>query len=212
MNNIIVFDTESNGKVTKWGAPMNQVQYFPRITQLAYQVYTRSGELLKSVESIIKPDGWTIPTVEEQIAKGEKNPNFFVENNMSTERCEKEGKPFMEVINNDFLNDFDSCSVMVAHNVAFDKPVLGAEFIRYSVKPLTPDKKISWLCTMKLSTKYCNLPGKYGAKWPSLVELHQKLFHEDFSGNHDAMVDVEACAKSFFKLVELGIIVLPEEL
>lgn len=208
----MVFDLETNGKVTKWGAPMNQVQYFPRITQLAYQVYSRSGELLKTVQSIIKPDGWTIPTVEEQIAKGEKNPNFFVENNMSTERCEKEGKPFMDLINTEFLNDFDSCSIIVAHNVAFDKPVLGAEFIRYSVKPLTPDKKISWLCTMQLSTKFCNLPGKYGAKWPTLQELHVILFGEEFVGAHDAMDDVTAAAKCLFKLIELEIIVLPEEL
>ena len=50
------------------------------------------------------------------------------------------------------------------------------------------------------TTEYCQLPGKYGYKWPTLSELHIKLFGEDFEGGHDALEDVKACAKCLFEL------------
>jgi len=199
MNNILVFDTETNGKAKNFKAPMTDLNNWPRITQLAYQLYDRQGVLIKSFQSIIKPDGWTVPV-----------EPFFIENNMSTERCEAEGILFTEVCDT-FLEDFSSASILVAHNVPFDKNVLGAELMRYQLKPV--QKKYAWICTMSESTQYCQLPGRYGDfKWPSLIELYTILFEKDFSGAHDAMVDVSACAESFFELVKRGVIVLPQEI
>ena len=50
------------------------------------------------------------------------------------------------------------------------------------------------------SEKFCKIPGKYGYKWPTLSELHLKLFDFDFEGAHDALLDVKACAKCLFEL------------
>ena len=75
MNNILVYDVESNGKALNFKAPMTDLNNWPRITQLAWRVYARDSTLIKENQSLIKPDGWTIPVEE-----------FFIENNMSTER------------------------------------------------------------------------------------------------------------------------------
>ncbi len=59
---------------------------------------------------------------------------------------------------------------------------------------------------MKSSTEYCKIQGQYGYKWPSLTELHYKIFRTDFKEAHNAEMDVEACANCFFKLIELGVL------
>ena len=44
-----------------------------------------------------------------------------------------------------------------------------------------------------------SLPGRYGRyKWPTLSELHVKLFGKDFEGAHGARADVGACAACYF--------------
>ena len=61
-------------------------------------------------------------------------------------------------------------------------------------------------CTMKGSTDYCRLPGKKGYKSPRLSELHQVLFGKGFEDAHNAMADVEATERCFWKLKSLGVI------
>ena len=64
-------------------------------------------------------------------------------------------------------------------------------------------------CTMKTSTELCAIPGRYGFKWPTLAELHQRLFGTIPAGAHAAGSDVEACARCFFEMKRLGLIPLP---
>jgi DNA polymerase III epsilon subunit-like protein len=58
---------------------------------------------------------------------------------------------------------------------------------------------------MQAATSYCRLPGPYGFKWPTLQELHLKLFNETFAGAHRALADVRACARCYFELKRLKI-------
>lgn len=197
----LFFDTETNGKAKNFNAPVQDVNNWPRITQIGWQLYDKNEKLISEGSHLIKPDGWTIPTVEELEAIGEKNPNFFVENNMSTERCEEFGIPLAEAIDK-LLADLNKADYMIAHNMQFDINVLGAELIRLNKVPNKTTKKV---CTMKESTSYCKLPGFRGQyKWPTLTELHVKLFGEEFKGAHDALDDVKACARSFFELKKKG--------
>ena len=62
------------------------------------------------------------------------------------------------------------------------------------------------LCTMLSSTQYCQLPGGYGFKWPTLTELHNILFGRDFEDAHDAAGDINATERCFWRLKELGVI------
>lgn len=188
----LFFDTETNGKALSFNAPITDLNNWPRITQIGWQMYDKDGKLIKERCNIIKPDGWTVPTTQ-----------FFIDNNMSTERCEKEGVPLTEVLK-DLIGDLEKSQYLIAHNMQFDINVLGAEFLRYKLKS---ENKVTKFCTMKESTNICKIPGFRGQyKWPTLTELHTHLFGKAFEGAHDAMDDVKACANSFFELKKRGLI------
>jgi hypothetical protein len=63
------------------------------------------------------------------------------------------------------------------------------------------------ICLMTSTVAFCRLPGRFGTpKYPTLGELHKKLFGEKLEGCHRAPADVEASARCFFRLRELGVI------
>lgn len=72
--NFIFIDCETNGKALNFRAPMNDVRNWPRITQLVWQKFNLEGEVFKSANYYIKPDGWTVP-----------NEQFFIDQGISTE-------------------------------------------------------------------------------------------------------------------------------
>jgi len=192
---ILFFDTETNGKPLRYGAPMTEVDNWPRITQLAYIVTDGNGNVIHSFSELVKPDGWTIP-----------KEQFFIDNGHSTERCEKEGKPIIDVLMR-FIHQLSSVDLMVAHNMAFDKNIVGAEMIRANVRP---ENKPSQFCTMLASTPICKIPAPRGGyKWPKLEELYRFCFGEEMTNAHDAMADIDATRQCFFYLLKSGKIQVP---
>lgn len=186
----LFFDTETNGKAKSFFAPPTDLNNWPRITQLGWQLYDKDEKLISEVCELVKPDGWTIP-----------KEQFFIDNNMSTERCEEHGIPLADVVST-LIKDIERCEYMIAHNMKFDVNVLGAEFIRLNVKS---QKKPQKICTMMEGTSYCKLPkARGGYKWPTLTEMHVKLFGEEFKGAHDALNDVKSCARCFFEMKKAG--------
>jgi DNA polymerase III epsilon subunit-like protein len=189
----LFFDTETNGKPLDYKAPMNNVNNWPRVAQLAWAKYSPLGDIIKERSYLIKPDGWVIP-----------KEKFFIDNGMSTERNEMLGEPVASVLSI-FIEDMQDCEVLVAHNMTFDYNILGAEMIRAKMRS---EKKLLRVCTMESTTNFCALPGGYKGsfKWPKLEELHEKLFGCKFDNAHDAMGDVKATADSFFECLKRGII------
>lgn len=191
----LFFDCETTGKPKVYNASYEDVDNWPRVTQLAWMLCDETGGILDQRQNLIFPEDWEIP-----------KEQFFIDNNMSTERCADEGFP----IHNELkilMEAKQQADFLVAHNLNFDHRVVWAEFIRAGIEPKRGMVKI---CTMMKSTKFCNLPNPkgYGApKWPKLEELHRKLFNKDFDGAHDAMADVIALRDCFFKLWELRVIV-----
>ncbi len=195
----LIFDTETTG--TKPGS---------RISQLAWTLYNNDGQAFKTCSVLIKPDGWHIPTVEELTAEGNKNPHFFEENGMSTERCEDEGKPIAKVLNT-FLEAIEETEWLIAHNFAFDSRILAYEMGLLELQTVNKPKKF---CTMLNTVKLCKIPnanGRSGFKWPKLAELHQFLFQCDFDGAHDAGFDVAATGKCFFHIIRNKLIQWPPQ-
>ena len=191
--NVIIADTETNGKALNFKAPFTDLNNWPRITQLSWVVLdVNTGQFVSEQNHIVKPDGWTVP--EEQ---------FFIDNNISTQRCEEQGKPFQDVANI-FVDDVQkfNVDVLICHNINFDYNVIAAELTRYQI--FSQKKLTIKLCTMETTTDLLKLPGKYGYKFPSLQELHNYLFGTYFQGNHDAMADVEATARCFVELYQRG--------
>jgi DNA polymerase III subunit epsilon len=181
----LFFDTETTGKPKNYRATFKEVDNWPRITQFAWQLYNDEGRLFKSFSSLVKPDGWEVP-----------KEQFFIDNNMSTERCEKEGKLIRQVLEL-FAAELEGCKFLLAHNMDFDLPITQAEMFRIGMRCENRPEKI---CTMKSTTDLLQLPGPYGFKWPTLQELHNHLFKCDFEGAHDALDDVTATAKCFFQI------------
>lgn len=188
-----VFDSETTGLPKKWNAKITDLNNWPRVIQLAWVVYDEDGDIVKKQCDLIKPDGWVMPTEE-----------FWVENGFSQEESEKNGISILDSLNA-FKEDLEMSKFLIAHNMSYDYNVVGSEFIRFGLKTKNKPQKI---CTKEKSTNYCKIkkPRGFGYKWPTLTELHEKLFNKGFEGAHDALADVEACGRCFFELKSRGII------
>jgi DNA polymerase III epsilon subunit-like protein len=187
----LFFDTETNGLPKDYKSPPSPTDNWPRVIQLAYALYDSNRNLIEDYVSLIKPDGWEIPL-----------EKFWIDNGYSTGKNEELGVPFVTV-SNGFVNAINQSQYMIAHNMDFDYKIVASEFMRYGIRA---DSKPSKIRTMKSTTSFCALPGKYGYKWPKLEELHEKIFGVKFDGAHDALEDVKACARCFFDLMDIGII------
>jgi len=172
---------------------MTDLDNWPRIIQFAFCVYDEKKQLIAEHCALIKPDGWTIP-----------NEKFWIDNGFSQSRSEEFGLPIHCSLR-DFISWINKSKYLIAHNIKFDYPITGAEMIRAKMKA---DVKLKQICTMDAGTDLCQLPGRYGFKWPKLEELHKHLFGIGFEGAHDALNDVKACAKCFFELTDRGIVKL----
>lgn len=212
----IIFDTETTGLPLNWNAPITDLNNWPRVIQISWAVYDIEFNLVNEQTLLIKPDNWFIKDLpywenlgftKEQVL-ADKNKKFWTENGYTNEENEKHGKPMPEVLQM-FINDLQNCVYMVAHNIDYDFNVLGAEFLRYGLKS---NKKLLKICTMKSTTNFVKAPNSYRRneyKWPTLTELHTKLFNKGFDGAHDAGADVKACASCLELLLKRRIILLP---
>ena len=187
----LFFDTETTGLPKYYKAPVSDSRNWPRLVQLAWLITDDQGTEYKRVEYIIKPQGFAIPREAARI------------HGITTDRAQREGADLGAVLE-EISADLAQALVLIAHNMDFDEKIVGAEFCRLGRTNHLEKKQKR--CTMKSATDFCQLPGYYGYKWPSLTELHRKLFREDFADQHTAMADVRACAKCYFELRRLGVL------
>ncbi|MDR0766246.1 MAG: 3'-5' exonuclease [Odoribacteraceae bacterium] len=187
----LFFDTETTGLPLDWKAPVTDLANWPRVIQLAFLLHDERGNHLDGGDFIIKPDGFTIPADASSI------------HGITTEKAERDGIPLPLVLEQ-FTASLDRATYLVAHNIAFDEKVLGAEYLRHGLSNPLPARR--GICTMERSVDYCALPGRRGYKWPRLVELHRKLFGTGFEKAHDAAADIRATARCFWELKRLRVI------
>ena len=181
--NILVLDTETDGN-----GPFSPAQQC--LVQLAF---------------IFNNDAHTM------LVRGCKEMNPKVPHKITVAQCNTHGVSPQEAFQ-DFLRYLNKADFIVGHNIEFDLNIL-----RHNMKSnnLTQElitlnnlllkKKI--ICTMKVSTNICKIPGKYSYKWPKLEELYKHLFqtHIDTSHLHDALEDCKVTQKCFHRLQERGI-------
>ena len=187
----LIFDTETTGLPDSYDAPPSDVDNWPRIVQLAWEAFNASGRKTGAQCYVIRPVGFKIPKEAEK------------KHGISTARAKRVGIPVAEALGA-FAKVLKKASVTVAHNHSFDASVVGAEFYRLGIKHQFRRKR--QVCTMKDSTEYCALPGRYGYKWPKLPELHLKLFGKSVQETHDAMKDTANGSRCFFELKRRGVI------
>ncbi len=188
----LIFDTETTGLPRNYSAPLTDFDNWPRCVQLAWQVHDETGKMISQGDHIVKPDGFTIPFNSEKV------------HGISTERANREGIPLSEVMEH-FNSDLEKCAFVIGHNLEFDLSIMGSEYLRMEREnPLAAKVAID---TKDESTEFCALPGGRGRyKWPTLAELHDKLFQIGFEEAHNAAADVDATARAFLELVRIGVI------
>lgn len=189
----LIFDTETTGLPHNKNAPVEDLDNWPRLVQIAWQLHNAKGKLLSQGNHIVKPDGFTIPFNSQKI------------HGISTERAIEVGEPLNEVLDA-FVADLQKAKVIVGHNIEFDNNIIGAEFLRKEMPNLLADfPKID---TATETKEFTDLRGGIGGrlKMPKLIELYEKLFGEPFEDAHDAAYDVDATAKAFFECLKKEVI------
>lgn len=186
----LFFDTETTGLPKNWKAPVSDLNNWPRMIQIGW-ILSDEGRRIDTGNFIIKPENFTIPNEASRI------------HGVTTEKAMAEGVDLNTLLQK-FNNLIERSNCIVAHNIDFDKMILGAELLRKGV--VSNFEYTTKICTMKSSTNYCQIPGNYGYKWPTLSELHIKLFGKDFEGAHDAFADIDATEKCFWELKKRRVI------
>lgn len=187
-----VIDIETSGLVPKNATYELDFLKFPRILSIAYKI---NQEEVK--EFIVCNNGFSIPIEATKI------------NGITNEMCKSSPYQLEGLLIE--LFDQEPCDFIIGHNLYFDTSIIKANILRLiseerinqvvfdnATKFLDKEKRID---TMRAGTKFCG-------KWPKLTELYFKLFGELYPA-HSAGSDVEACYKSYVKMVEMGLIVHP---
>ena len=184
----LVFDTETTGLPANANAPVSDSDNWPRMVQIAWQLHDENGDLIENYDYIIKPEGYDIPFNAQKI------------HGISTEKALAEGHDLKTVLDQ-FNAVLADNPILVGQNIAFDIPIVGAEFYRKSIENHIADLPL--IDTAREGTNFCALPGGMGGgfKFPKLSELYEKLFGHGFDEAHNAAADVNATAQAFWELV-----------
>lgn len=186
----LVFDTETTGLPANAHAPVSDSDNWPRMVQIAWQLHNDNGDLIENYDFIIKPEGYDIPFNAQKI------------HGISTEKALAEGHDLKTVLEK-FNAVLADNPILVGQNIAFDIPIVGAEFYRKSIQNTIANLPL--IDTAREGTDFCALPGGMGGgfKYPKLSELYEKLFGYNFDEAHNAAADVNATAQAFWELVRL---------
>ena len=215
---VLVFDTETTGLPKRSAGKevtfTNEVDW-PHIVQFSYVVYnTKTLVLEKMVDEIIK------------VPKGiEFTPESVRLHGITRAISSETGQNMADVLLA-FTRTCDEVDVIVAHNIAFDINMIKAEFYRILkqsvfTEPLEPTTTIrrrigleqfttmmlakTLSCTMRENTDMCNIRIKRPdnteyKKYPTLSELHAKLYGVVPSNLHNSLNDVIVCLRCFHQV------------
>lgn len=185
---ILIFDTETSGLDPQWNV----------ILQLSYQIVdSDSWATQKTVNHYFSWPENKARVTQEAIAV-----NGLTEETLGSKQLSKRKTALEE-----FVSDKDSCDLLVAHNLEFDKKFIIAACREEGVKFANSGWAKSY-DTMKRMTSYCQIPKDWGNgyKWPKLTELADCL-GIDYSriSLHDSSGDVELTKLCFEGIVAEGL-------
>ena len=179
---IMVFDVEHTGCTDA------------HILQLSWGLYKRDGNLIETKDYFLK--------ISKHIFI---HPRAIEKHKITCEvLLQKTNTLELTELLKQFTTDVSRCETLVAHNVKCDLKTLNNELFRNNMSELNA----STYCTMAQSKTFCNSKDKRGSmKFPTLNELHQKLFNVpmDSTQAHNSCYDVEICAKCYFKYINMNI-------
>ncbi len=185
----LVFDCSAIGKPKRWNAPHTDTFNWPRMIHLAYRQYDDEYNLLDEGSDLVDLMGMELPYETARLS------------GIDQQMIDEEGRPVKEILA-EFQEVIDESNYLFAFNMRFNFNVLAAAFYRAGIENRL--FQLEKYCIMKESTYFCKLPGKDGRyKWPTLQELHQKVFGTKYENVNRADADVKAAADCLFKLIEM---------
>lgn len=196
---ILFFDTETTG-LPDLRQPMNHPCQ-PHLVQLACLLTEDDGTERASVNLIVNP-GIPIP------------PGAAAVHGITDDIADRAGIP-PQIATSIWHRLAERADLIVAHNIKFDIALIEAAWARHVASGLPEmDRRHGSrgrFCTMDAATPLVNLPptermvaaGFNKPKPPKLEECIRYFFKEELVGAHDALVDVRACARLFFRLREM---------
>lgn len=195
--NVLIFDTETTGLVRRNLDPTDPKQ--PMLVQLGLKLDAFDRKEMGATNMLIKTNGnWTISQEATNV------------HGITDALADKYGTELISAYEI-FLDYIAATDVVVAHNASFDIIVMQRAGQVYAEQTGTPyrdpfeDKKV--ICTMLACTPIVKArPKRNGQwKWPKLEECMQYFFGESIEGAHDALVDVRACGRVFYHLIDTGV-------
>lgn len=203
---ILIFDTETTGLCPKKCVlNFDNVDKWPSIMQLSYVMYdVETNRITKFRDYIIK--------IPENISISEESIKIH---GITREFATNNGVDLMPVLF-EFMNDFENAAEVIGHNLEFDLNLLKAEIMRkikyelYYFESVCFEEFLeevnsysNYICTMKETIDLCaiertNSRGVY-MKFPTLNELHFKLFQTTPKNLHNALNDVLVCLRCYCK-------------
>ncbi len=177
---LMPFDTETTG-LPDWKNP-SEAENQPHIVQLAALLVDESGEIIDSMDVIVKPDGWLIPA------------DTIAIHGISNERAQDEGIPEEDALRQ-FIGLFLRCDLRVAHNTTFDNRIIRIAMKRYCPDLISDEvwkDKNLYSCTLFAAKKIMG-----GSRGHTLPEAYQHFTGKTLEGAHNAMVDTKACLEIY---------------
>ena len=202
----LVFDTETSDlPKTKIVSP-EKMHLYPYVVQFSYIIYDQdTNTKIKIFDKIIKLKPYNVIS---------KDSTKF--HGITNEISELKGVSLKDVLT-EFLTDIDSIDCIVAHNKEFDLKMIMIELMRLIEDEIVPELKLNWenklakvqglsnvRCTMRDSIDLCkiekeNSRGKY-YKFPTLSELHMKLFMVEPKNLHNSLNDILITLRCFIQM------------
>ena len=197
---ILFFDSETSG-LPLWKEPSSHPGQ-PHIVQLAAVLLDIETGERNSYQSIVRPNGWTIPDEVAAI------------HGITTERATAEGnaEEFVLAI---FNLIWKRAEKRVAHVETFDARILRIAYKRFAGDAVadawSPGQAED---TAVMAEPIVRIPAtdrmvEFGRgaqfKKPKLIEAYRHFFGRDFSDPHSAMADVMACMEIYLAIKEMTI-------
>ena len=191
---VMVFDTETTGLPTKRNASIEEEDdCWPHVVQISWLCYDTDIQKLISINDII------IKLHEDCSIPKESSDIHGITDSISREK----GIPIKEALLK-FIIDYNNASMIVAHNITFDKNMIRVECFRQGYHNIFRDKPTIEYCTMKFGSPITKLKiinpktNRERTKYPKLIELYEKLFNEVPNNLHNSLIDVLVCFRCFY--------------
>lgn len=199
--NTLFFDTETTGLAKDKYPPTHPKQPMPM--QIGMKLDAVNRHEVMAANYLIVPQGWSIEAKASEITGLTDDMATAFGTHIVT------GVEF-------FLDMVNNADVIVAHNAAFDITVMRRATFVYSeivnIPYVDPFEGKTLLCTMLAALNIVKAPHKNGGKmrgewkWPKLEECIRFFFNEQLEGAHDALVDVRACARVYYEMLDEGML------